>query len=115
MANTATRLDTALRAAGVAIDGVSIGDPANRATWKVQPANLQAQAQPTIDGFNPSDPALDVAEQDAQVKAALDNERLFSAIVWTVIDTFAAPATVAKYQAARTKIIANFKAQPWKG
>lgn len=51
---------------------------------------------------------------DAAVKAAMDSERVFSAIVWAVIDTYSAPATVAKYNAARTKIIAAYKTQPWK-
>jgi hypothetical protein len=36
-------VDRALRAAGVPIDGVSIGDPAVRATWTVQ---FQASATP---------------------------------------------------------------------
>jgi hypothetical protein len=34
--NTAQIVDRALRAAGIPIDGVSIGDPANRATWAAQ-------------------------------------------------------------------------------
>ena len=36
MAQVIAILDRAVRAAGVPIDGVSIGDPANRATWTVQ-------------------------------------------------------------------------------
>lgn len=108
------RVDAALRAAGVAITSVSIGDAANRATWKVQPANLQAQAQPVIDAFNPNDPAHDSAELNLAVTGHLDTERIYSAIVWAIVDTYSAPATVAKYNAARTKIVAAFKAQPWK-
>ena len=61
-----------------------------------------------------ADPALDTAKLDAQVKSVLDEERLMSAVVWTIIDTFADPATKPKYAAARTKIIAAFVAQPWK-
>ena len=34
--NTASLLDTALKAAGVPILGVSIGDPADRSTWRVE-------------------------------------------------------------------------------
>ena len=113
MANTAARLDRVLRAAGLAIIGVSIGDETNRATWKVFPVTLQTAAQPHIYAFNPDDPAHEEAELDAAVKAAVDSERLISAVVWTIIDTYSAPATVTKYQAARTKIINVFKARPW--
>ena len=63
----AQRLDRALKLAGVAITGVSIGDDANRATWRVQPSSLQAAAQPTIDAFNPDDPAYVTAEHDAEI------------------------------------------------
>jgi hypothetical protein len=114
MSTTAARLDRALRAAGFAITGVSIGDEADRSTWKVFPVNLQTAAQPTIDTFNPNDPALEAAELDDQVKAAVDQERLTSAIVWCIIDTYSPPATVTKYQAARTKIINAYKLTPWK-
>ena len=50
---------------------------------------------------------------EGAVKLLVDNERLTSAIVWTIIDTYSAPATVTKYQAARTKIIAAYKGTPW--
>lgn len=111
--NVAGRLHTALTAAGVPITGVSIGDVVNKATWTVQPASLQVAAQPTIDAFNVNDPAHLTAELDAQVKTALDNERLISALVWTIIDTYSPPATIAKYTAARTKIISSYHLQPW--
>ncbi len=114
MGTIAARLDQALKAAGVPITGVSIGDNQDNATWTVSPSSLQAQAQATIDAFNPNDPALALAELDAAVKSAVDDERLTSAIVWTIIDTYSAPATIAKYNTARTKIIAAYKAQPWK-
>ena len=54
------------------------------------------------------------AALDAEVKSCMDNEHTFSALVWAIIDTYSAPATAAKYNAARTKIIAAYKAQPWK-
>lgn len=114
MTNMAQRLHNLIRAAGVLIDGVSILDPANKATWTVTPASLQGAAQPSIDAFDPNDPAHVTAELDAQVKFALDTERLFSAIVWAVIDTYSAPATKTKYDAARTKIVTAYKSQPWK-
>jgi hypothetical protein len=113
MANVAARLDRVLRTAGIAIVGVSIGDDGDRRTWKTSPVTLQIEAQPHIDAFDPDDPAHETAELDAAVKASVDAERLISAVVWTIIDTFAAPATVAKYQAARTKIINAYKLRPW--
>lgn len=66
--NIATRLDGALKAAGVPISGVSIGDPNVKATWLVRPASLQAQAQPIIDAFDPNDPAVIAAELTAQAQ-----------------------------------------------
>jgi hypothetical protein len=50
---------------------------------------------------------------DAAVRQSVDAERLISAVIWAIIDTYSAPATVAKYQAARTKIINAYKARPW--
>lgn len=114
MANTAARLDRALKAAGVAVVSVSIGVETDRRSWTVQPASLQGAAQALIDSFNPDDPAVEQADLDTAIKVELDQGRLISAVVWSVIDTFAAPANATKYAAARTKIIANYKAQPWK-
>ena len=57
MATLAGRLDKAIRAAGHAITGVSIGESANKATWTVRPPELQAVAQSIIDAFDPDDPA----------------------------------------------------------
>jgi len=114
MTTLAIRVLRAITTAGIQAVSVSIGNPADKSTWKVAPTNLQAAAQPTIDAFNPADPALDDADLDADVKAAIDNDRIFSAIVWTILDTYSAPATIAKFQTARTKIIAAYKAQPWK-
>ena len=51
---------------------------------------------------------------DAAVTQALDGERLISAVIWTVLDTYSAPATKAKYQAARAKIIEAYKDRPWR-
>ena len=118
MTNLAGRLDRALRAAGHSIIGVSIGDPADKTTWVPffgvgTPQAQKDAARAFVSAFDPDDPALDLAELDAQIKAVLDNERLISAVVWTIIDTLAPPATVTKYNAARTKIIAAYKSRPW--
>lgn len=69
----ATRLDRTLRAAGLAIIGVSIGDPLNRATWKVQPVSLQATAQPTIDTFNPD--AVSVIDAETTANATVTSRQ----------------------------------------
>jgi hypothetical protein len=114
MRNLTDALKRALASGGVVVADVSIGSETIRSTWKVQPANLQASAQPIIDAFNPADPAVDAAELDADVTNALDGQRLISSVVWTIIDTYSPPATVAKYTAARTKIVNVFKSQPWK-
>lgn len=66
MTNTAIRVLKAVQAAGVPVISVTIGDDAIRATWKVQPVNLQSAAQATIDAFDPEAPTV----VDAEVSAA---------------------------------------------
>ena len=110
----ASRLLRSVRAVVPSVDDVSIGDGTVRATWTVQPASKQVAAQPTIDSFDPDDPAHATADLQAVITATLDNERLIAAVVWAVIDTYSAPATRAKYLAARTKIITAYRDQPWK-
>jgi len=68
--NIAETLDQQLRTAGIAIVSVSIGDPANPATWTVQPPDLQAAAQPTIDAFDI--PAEETAWQWYVVRSSRD-------------------------------------------
>lgn len=82
--NVAARLDRALKTAGLAISGVSIGDPANKATWKVHPSSLQATAQPTIDSFDPNDPAIIAAEFDAEAARLADDVvlRALARVTW---------------------------------
>ena len=46
-----SRLVRALKQAGVEVTGVVFHDRTNKATWTVQPANLQNAAQPIIDAF----------------------------------------------------------------
>jgi hypothetical protein len=113
-ANLAARLDAAIRAACGPIDGVSVGDSATPGTWIVHPRSRQACAQPVIDSFNASDPAHETAELTAQATAALDTDRLTSAVVWAVIETLNPPATRAKYLAMRGRILSAYVAQPWK-
>jgi hypothetical protein len=58
--------------------------------------------------------AYDDTQLDAAITTVLDTQRLISAVVWAILDTYSAPATPAKYQAARTKIINAYKLTPWK-
>lgn len=109
-----SRLMRSIKAVCPVVTGVEIGSYALRSTWRVEPTAQQSCAQATIDTFDPNAQAVIDAELDAEVKQAIDTERLMSAIVWTIIDTYSAPATQAKYNAARTKIITAYKAQPWK-
>ncbi len=70
-----------------------------------------------VTGRRAATPAEVLESQNDQlgvsITSTMDVDRLTSAIVWTIIDTFASPATVAKYLTARAKIIAAFKAKPW--
>ena len=52
MMNIAGTLDRQVKAAGIAIVGVSIPVSADKSTWTVQPPTLQASAQPVIDAFD---------------------------------------------------------------
>ena len=79
MIDTAGRLDRELKAAGLAIVGVSIGKGNDTTTWRVQPSELQAQAQPFID-------AVDVAvwEQDeVWAELRVDRNTRLGASDWT--------------------------------
>ena len=116
--SVAARVDSVIRLTCPAITGVSIGDMNVRATLAVMPASEQPCAQPVINAFDPTDPALDQADLTAAVTRALDTERLISAVVWTVLkqmtptDTDAQTRT--KYGVVRTRIIDAFKSQVWK-
>jgi len=60
----AAQVEKAIKGAGVAVVGVSIGEVANKATWRVSPSALQSAAQPTIDAFDAADPAHALTEAD---------------------------------------------------
>jgi hypothetical protein len=70
-----------IHAAGIAIIGLSIGDPADKATWTVQPSALQASAQPVIDAFDI--PAEELLWQWYVVRTGRD--RLLYGCDWTQI------------------------------
>lgn len=74
MLTLADRLHRTLINAAVSIDGVSIGNRADKSTWRVSPSSLQSAAQPTIDAFDTSE-AAERAFEDAQeplLKSMLD-------------------------------------------
>lgn len=116
MSTFQSRLSRALKAAGLTVTVRYVGT--DKSTWLVDPPDQQALAQPIIDAFDPNDPQYEQAELDEQVKAELNDRRLSSAIVWTILkqmypaDTDAQTKT--KFGVARTRIIASYKAQPWK-
>lgn len=80
----ATYLDKALRAAGLPIEGVSIGDTANKATWRVVPSTLQASAQPLIDAFVMPDAAT-LLSDDAQRETGEKKLKAVALALWECI------------------------------
>jgi hypothetical protein len=68
--DTAQIVDRALRAAGVPIDGVSIGDPANRATWTAQYTAAATPAHKVTGAALLLSVVVDAAAQTAQDQQA---------------------------------------------
>lgn len=94
-------LDQAIKAAGIAIDGVSVGDPNNRATWKVSPADKQAQAQPIIDAFVIPSAAV-IADDDAEAQT---QDKRLKAVALGLWECIPAPTMTKAQLAARIKAI----------
>jgi hypothetical protein len=96
----AARLDRAIKAAGVAIVGVTIGDPANKATWTVQPPNLQGAAQSIIDALSITDPparpvvavGLYIGAFDADPESVIDGD------LWIVRNRFPAQSRQLRFR-----------------
>lgn len=59
--------------------------------------------------------AYDAALLDVEAIGMFDNGRVLNAMIWACIDSFnpVAPATIGKFNAARTKILAAYKNRPW--
>ena len=70
MFNIAETLDGQLRTAGIDVISVSIGDIADKSTWKIQPTDLQSASQSTIDAFDI--PAEETAWQWYAVRTSRD-------------------------------------------
>lgn len=96
-------IDEAIRAAGVPIDSISIGDYTNRATWTVRPVSLQAQAQPIIDAYADPTPAQ-LLDEDAQRDV---NERKLQAVALALWEAIPNP-TMTKAQ-LKARAIALYK------
>ena len=99
-------LDRAIRLAGIAITGVSIGRLNDRSTWLVQPTHLQAAAQPTIDAFTEPTPQQ-LADEEAIREADL---RILRAIVIELHASIPAHAGKPTLVQLRNNIIARYKA-----
>jgi hypothetical protein len=79
--NIAETLDGQLRAAGINVISVSIGNAADKSTWKIQPTDLQSASQSTIDAFDI--PAEETAWQWWAVRTERDD--LLYGCDWTQI------------------------------
>lgn len=106
MLSLAARLDTYLRAQGVAILGVSVGDEENRATWKVFPANLQGAAQPHIDAFVIPDEAM-LLDEDADRDLNAPAVRAMMRETYDLVPAYAGKPTLLEFFA---RIKARYKA-----
>ena len=95
------RLDQAIRAAGVAIDGVSIGSEADRSTWRVSPDSLQTAAQPIIDAYvEPT--AAQLADEDAERETG---EKKLLAVALALWECIPAPLMTKVQLRSRAKAI----------
>jgi hypothetical protein len=105
--NLNERIDRAVRAAGIAIDGVSIGDPENRATWRVSPSALQAAAQPIIDAFVIPDAQI-LADEEADLES---NRKIIRALARECYDAIPAnPNKPATFTDFMQRIKARYRA-----
>ena len=92
---------------GVVLKLVTVANNPNERTqkWSDALGVVEKTAQEIAD--------YDAAQADESAALAFDPLRLQNAIVWAILDTYSAPATVTKFTAARTKILAAYKAKPW--
>jgi hypothetical protein len=91
MASIAPVVERALRVAGIPIESVSIGDPADRATWRVTFAPTATPAQQATAATILTTVAVDAAAQNAQdqrdAQALIDGAPILTkAIVLALID-----------------------------
>ena len=103
--SVATVLDQYLRAQGLPITGVAIGDEADRSTWTVRPVDLQAQAQPHIDAcVLPTAEQLADADADRQLNKAI---RALARETYLLVPNYAGKPTFEEFF---TRVKERFKA-----
>ena len=88
-------LDRALRDAGIPLDGVTVGDPQNRATWKaVYPAAAtpaqRTQGDQILATIDPQDPTT-VANIKADFATSDANRELIRAVVQGLYEAIPTP------------------------
>ena len=109
MNTLAARLQAAIQTAGVPITSVSIGVDADKTTWRVHPASLQAEAQLVIDAFDPNDPALVAAERDALIASEAGREIVKALLLFYLRDKLGRNPTGAERDAARTAFLQAYR------
>jgi len=108
-----------LRRADIPITGVSCPTE-DVGTWSVEflddaTDGQQATAATLIAEFD-ADVEREATEAEqhlAIVTKALDEDRLVSAVVWTLIDHYDTPVTADKYTTLRAEIIEAYQTPPW--
>ena len=115
----ATLCDAMLRRAGIPIVGVSCPTE-DVGTWSVEfsddaTGDQQATAATLIAGFDEDveREATEAEQHLAIVTKALDEDRLVSAVIWTLIDHYDTPVTADKYTTLRAEIIEAYQTPPW--
>lgn len=94
-------VDRALRDAGIPIDGVSMGDPVNRATWRVfysasaTPAQ-RAQGDALLTTLDPQDPVT-IANVKADLSITLADTEVLKAVTQALWECIPVP-TLTKIQ-----------------
>ena len=95
------RIHAALLSAGLQVESVSIGDPSNLTTWRVQPDSLQALAQPIIDAYV-APTAAQLADEDAERETG--NKRVM-AVALALWECIPAPTMTKAQLRSRAKAI----------
>lgn len=101
-------IDRALRDAGIPIDGVSIGDPLDRTTWKAfyQPSATPAQTSQgdaILATVNPQDPTI-LSEIKADTVTAGSNQEFLRALTQATFELVTTPANFPTLVSFRTRI-----------
>ena len=95
------RIDAEIKSAGIPIVGIAIGNEENRSTWLVQPASLQAQAQPIIDAY--ADPTPEQL-QDEDAEREIGNKKVM-AVALALWECIPAPTMTKSQLRSRAKAI----------